>query len=128
MGKRSDVEFTLNWESVSLLTDDDESKAETAIAVSAFFCVLLRARNLINLYQIAAGIIVYRRGRHAHVRWLHCKLHAELLHAFILTLNIADLKGRERNSILHERFLECFHSGITRVGFEQQLRAIGLFR
>jgi hypothetical protein len=106
-----------------------EIKTETInLIVSVFDSKpLLMGIELVNLYEIAAGVIQDSRGGHSHICRLHRKFHTKMPHLFILLLDIADLERCKQYSVLHKSFFERFHRRVTGVWLQQQLCALWFF-
>ena len=67
--------------------------------------------DLKDLDQVPAGVIQDGRGGHPHVGRLHRELHAQVLQAGVLLLDVIDLEGRERNPVRTSACLSAFISG-----------------
>src|SRR5687768_10940077 len=95
-------------------------KMETVIAVSIFdSIVLLGGADLINLDEVPASIVKYRRAGHSHVCGLHRKLYTQLFHPLILLLNISNLERCKRYPILNKSFFERLHSRVIGVRLKE---------
>lgn len=86
------------------------------------------SRDLVNLNQVAAGIIEHGRGGHAHVGGFHRELHTQTFQPIVFFLNTADLESRIGDPIPHESFIKRLHGWVSGVWLENQLRSIGIFR
>ena len=86
-----------------------------------------RRLDLIELYEIAAGIIKYGSNHRPCFCWLHRKYDAQILQSFVLFSDIVNGKCRMRYSLLVERLLVSLGCRVV-VRFKHQLNIIRSLR